>query len=306
MNICIVGDTQDLCTVYVAWLARRRGLKVIELSEETLGVEWTFAFYDERTGEGHIQKDGKSYRISTFCGAYVRLNPQPSVPSELNLPAEERGALIVERRGGIQYFLNSMPFTIANRPCSGRSNSSKPFQMRLLANTGFNVPEWIVSNEESEVKEFAQTCLSGVIYKSCSGLRSHVQLLNDDVLNRLGKGTSPLIIQEYIKGREVRVHVIKRHAFATEVISDGIDYRFESQKNEFQTTSVPSAIKKMCHDFAAAEGLTIAGFDFRIGEDGTWYCLEMNPVPTFLPYEMSTGQPIGDTLLDVFLEEEVT
>ena len=28
----------------------------------------------------------------------------------------------------------------------------------------------------------------------------------------------------------------------------------------------------------------------------------VNPVPTFLPYEMATSQPIGDTLLDAFAE----
>jgi D-alanine-D-alanine ligase-like ATP-grasp enzyme len=131
-----------------------------------------------------------------------------------------------------------------------------------------------------------------------------VRLLNDDVLERLREGTCPVIVQEYIRGREVRVHVVKRHIFATEVISDGIDYRFEGQHNEFRTTSVPKAIRELCSDFAEAEGLTIAGFDFRIGKNGTWYYLEMNPVPTFLPYEIATGQPIGEALLDIFMQNE--
>jgi len=44
----------------------------------------------------------------------------------------------------------------------------------------------------------------------------------------------------------------------------------------------------------------VAGFDFRVTPDGDWYCLEMNPVPTFLPYEMATSQRIGEAILDIF------
>ena len=55
-----------------------------------------------------------------------------------------------------------------------------------------------------------------------------------------------------------------------------------------------------CISFAAREGLLLAGFDFRVDETtGTWSCLEMNPVPTFLPYEASTGQRIGDAVIDL-------
>ena len=58
----------------------------------------------------------------------------------------------------------------------------------------------------------------------------------------------------------------------------------------------------MCRIFALADHLTIAGFDFRVDDEGQWYCLEVNPVPTFLPYEMATGQAIGSALLNVFIE----
>ena len=46
----------------------------------------------------------------------------------------------------------------------------------------------------------------------------------------------------------------------------------------------------------------LAGFDFRCAPDGVWYCLEVNPVPTFLPYEAATGVPIADAVLDELLE----
>jgi glutathione synthase/RimK-type ligase-like ATP-grasp enzyme len=174
--------------------------------------------------------------------------------------------------------------------------------MHLLARAGFRVPKWIASNDRQVVEEFSRQCPQGTIYKSCSGLRSKVRLLDSEVLGRMQEGTSPVVVQEYIKGYDVRVHVVRQQIFPTQVISHGIDYRFESANNEFRETTVPTRIQELCTAFAAADRLTIAGFDFRVDEQGQWYCLEVNPVPTFLSYEMATGQPIGNALLDVFAE----
>lgn len=297
MRMCIVGDPQDLSAAYIGWLARRRDIETLELPENALGVEWSYAFDDFRPSQGYIEVAGAHHEFDELSGAFVRLNPQPDVPPGLGLSLQERGALVIERRNAIQYLLNSLPFAVANRPYAGRSNGSKPFQMRLLTKAGFEVPRWVATNEEAVVKRFARTCADGVVYKACSGLRSRVRLLDEQVLCRLREGTSPIVVQEYIRGRDVRVHTVAHRAFATEAISHGVDYRFEGDGNEFRPTSVPRSIENLCFQVAASEGLTLAGFDFRVSEEGCWYCLEVNPVPTFLPYEMATGQPIGDTLL---------
>lgn len=298
MHICIVGDPRDLSFAYVEWLAKRRGIQTLALSEDTLGTEWSYVFDDLAPQTGTLDVAGVRYLFSDLSGAYVRLNPRPILPPGLNLPAEEQSLFIMERRVALQHFLNSLPGTVANCPSSGRSNGSKPFQMYLLSKAGFQVPKWTVSNKEADVKAFAQECHDGAVYKACSGLRSRVRLLDEQVLDRLHQGTSPIVVQEYISGRDVRVHTIRHQAFATQAISAGVDYRFESDGNQFLPTAVPQEIEELCHCVAEREGLTIAGFDFRVTEDEVWYCLEVNPVPTFLPYEIATGQPIGDTLLD--------
>jgi glutathione synthase/RimK-type ligase-like ATP-grasp enzyme len=265
-------------------------------------VDWTFSYSNADASKGFLEVFGERYLFSSFSGAFVRLNPQPSLPPELNLPPQEAGAFVVERRYALQNLLNSLPFTVANRPCSGRSNASKPYQMSLLTKAGFTVPGWIVSNERAAVEDFLSLCKGGAIYKSCSGLRSKVRLFNGELAGRLHEGTSPVVVQEYIHGYDVRIHVVKDFIFATKVISRGVDYRFESEDNEFQATSAPREIEDMCRSFAFKDRLTIAGFDFRVTEHGQWYCLESNPVPTFLPYEMATGQAIGNTLLDAFID----
>jgi hypothetical protein len=238
-------------------------------------------------------------QLDSVSGVFVRLNPRPLQPPNLKLSPQNEHAFIVERRNGIQYLLDNLPMVVANRPSAGRSNGSKPYQMRSLMAFGFEVPKWLTSNEEVNIKEFAETCGQGVIYKACSGLRSRVRKLDDEVLQRMKNGSTPVVVQEYITGRDVRVHTVIDQVFPTEVVGGGVDYRFEHEHCLYRATVAPDEIADMCCRFAKRERLVIAGFDFRVTDDGQWFCLEMNPVPTFLPYEMSTTQPIGDALLDV-------
>jgi hypothetical protein len=83
------------------------------------------------------------------------------------------------------------------------------------------------------------------------------------------------------------------------MISSGIDYRFDAVA-AYRSAVVDSDLGQRCCATARAEGLLLAGFDFRVAPDGAWHCLEMNPVPSFLPYEMCSGEPIGDAVLDLF------
>jgi glutathione synthase/RimK-type ligase-like ATP-grasp enzyme len=107
-----------------------------------------------------------------------------------------------------------------------------------------------------------------------------------------------VLVQRFVAGVDVRVHVVGRACFATEVRSAAVDYRFDDAPVEYESVALPPEIAGLCERAAAADGLELAGLDFRRAPDGTWWCLEMNPVPTFLPYEAATGQPIGDAILD--------
>jgi glutathione synthase/RimK-type ligase-like ATP-grasp enzyme len=297
MTICLVGDSQELTCVYVGWLAQRRGIKTLELWEDMLGVDWHTRFSDSDSQAGHVTVGATKYRFDDLTGAFVRMNPHPALPDALDLQLTHQYAFISERRAGIQQFVENLRFTVANRPSAGRSNNSKPYQMRMLTNMGFQVPTWIATNDVETATDFANHHPGGTIYKSCSGLRSRVRRLDQGLLFRLRDGASPVIIQEFVAGRDVRVHTVHQRAFATEVLGGEVDYRFEHESN-YRPTEVPDEIVEKCYHFAQTEGTVIAGFDFRVTEGGVWYCLEMNPVPSFLSYEMATGQQIGDALLD--------
>jgi hypothetical protein len=95
--------------------------------------------------------------------------------------------------------------------------------------------------------------------------------------------------------------VVGDRTFPVEVTSDAVDYRFDSTETQYAERDLPDDLASKCIEFARSEGLLLAGFDFRRTRYGDWYCLEVNPVPTFLPYEVATGVTIADAVLDEFL-----
>lgn len=299
MPVCIVGDHEDLSAVYLGWLAERRGVEGVLLREDRYGLDWHLHL---RGGtDDRVVIGARSLPMPEVRGAFVRFHPQPAVAEELGLPAEAAPVLALERRYSLHWWLDRAPFPVVNRPHAGRSNASKPQHMRELERAGFDIPDWLVTNRPDPAAEFVGAAPAGAVYKASSGLRSHVRRAGDQLLERLSAGTAPVLIQRYIPGLDVRIHVVGARTFATAIHSDVMDYRFDEEQATYAPASPPRDLLARCVRAAAAAGLALAGLDFRHGDDGRWWCLEMNPVPTFLPYEAGAGHPIGDAVLDHLL-----
>lgn len=299
MSIALLGDPEDLALTYVSWLAKRRGADTVLLPEATLGVDWSFNL-NEAAGQSSLRIGTDTRDLREVRGVFVRFNPQPAIPGKLSLDTTAQGVLTHERREGLHHLIAAMRCPVVNRPSGGRSNASKPLQMMELSRAGFIVPRWVATNRLDAVETFARGCAEGVIYKAASGLRSRVRRLDDAMRQRLSEGTSPTVVQEFIPGRDVRIHTVADRAFATEMLSSAVDYRFENT-TEYRATSIDPRIARLCCATGRAAGLSLAGFDFRVTAEGEWYCLEMNPVPSFLPYEMCSGQPIGEAVVDMLM-----
>lgn len=120
-----------------------------------------------------------------------------------------------------------LPGLVVNRPYSNNSNRSKPYQLQLIERHGLHVPKTVVTTDPNVARAFWEQCNGNVVYKSTSNVRSIVQRMSKEDLDRLHLvARCPVQFQEYIRGNNVRVHVVGSRVFSVAIDADATDYRY--------------------------------------------------------------------------------
>jgi glutathione synthase/RimK-type ligase-like ATP-grasp enzyme len=111
--------------------------------------------------------------------------------------------------------------------------------------------------------------------------------------------SAPIHVQEYKPGHDVRVHVIRRRVYSLLIESDAVDYRAPGAQATYMAFSLPAEIEEGVIEATASFGLEFAGWDFKLGRDGVYWCLEANPQPGYSSYDGALGLGISSALLDL-------
>jgi glutathione synthase/RimK-type ligase-like ATP-grasp enzyme len=246
---------------------------------------------DEDGLDGWVDIAGDRLPLATFSAVYAR-------PLELTGRNERARRL---HQGFIEW-LDIADALVVNRPAAMLSNSSKPYQAQLIVAAGFEVPVTLVTSDPEEVVAFRREH-GRVIYKSISGIRSIVRELDDAALRDLERIRDlPTQFQAHVPGVDVRVHAVGRTCFATQIVSDSLDYRYarrDGAEAELRPVELSDDETERCVALAERLGLTLCGIDLRRRPDGTLVCFEVNPMPAYSYFEAEAGQPIGKALVDV-------
>lgn len=195
--------------------------------------------------------------------------------------------------------LNQHPGLVVNPPYRSGSNASKPYQAALCRELGFRVPETLVTNLADAALAFYEEQKGKVIYKSISYLRSIVQVMKPDDLQRLDRlHYCPVQLQEMVEGFDVRVHVVGDRVFPSRILAEESDYRYD-KKAEISAWQLPGDWEERCIRLARKLGFWLTGIDLRFTPEGEAVCFEANPSPAFTWYEERTEQPITAALCDL-------
>jgi len=249
------------------------------------------------TVAGVLRYGTQHVRLDEVTGFYVRPYDSRRLP-QVQSAGDGSGVWFhaVSLDDALLAFAEVTPALVVNRPSRMASNGSKPFQAGLIRSTGFRVPETLVTTDPVAVQGFWERH-GDVVYKSVSGARSIVSQLRAEHLARFGDlAWCPTQFQEYVRGREYRVHVVGDEVFACEIESDADDYRYAERQGAdvaIRPAELPAECADRCRALASALGLALAGIDLRRAEDGSWVCFEVNPSPGFTYYEAATSQPIA-------------
>ena len=212
---------------------------------------------------------------------------------------------VTGRLAGVQAAVNRMLFwascPVVNQPSQAFSNYSKVYQLALLAEAGFDLPETLLTNRPQAVESFvAADPKRELIFKGASNMMTLAQVLSDATRARLAHlPNCPTVFQTRIQGTDVRVHVIGDHWVATRLVANDPDYRraaFDDHAVEAEPAELPPRLGERCVAVTKALGLRVSGIDFRVESSGRHVALEINPFPQFTFYERLSGQPIMKTL----------
>jgi glutathione synthase/RimK-type ligase-like ATP-grasp enzyme len=215
--------------------------------------------------------------------------------------------------GALQASLNRMLLAARcptiNPPVNSISNYSKPYQLRQLADAGFDVPRTLVTNMPQEALRFREELAGKVIFKGVSNVMSLAQLLTAENLDRLGHlPNSPTQFQEYVEGVDYRVHVVGEEVFVTRLVAPDEDYRRSSLIDRktivAEPASLPDEVTGRCVRFTKQLGLVVSGLDFKESRDGRLVALGLNPLPQFTFYEGYSGQPITRSVVELLSQHQ--
>jgi hypothetical protein len=204
-----------------------------------------------------------------------------------------------------------------------RRASSKPLQLQTAAGlrTVVRVPEWTLSSNDGRSAKFIRrqwaergVCLakpieSGGDLEGPAYVSRPTLLRPGDTDPGIDTAYAPKILEQYIPGREVTVQVMGEDVFAVEyVMKDGsplpadvADLHLLATRIRVIYHELPPEAEQFCHDLAVTLDLQAGRIDFKLGPDGNYYFLEINPVGMWDYIQLYTGQPVGQSLASMLL-----
>jgi glutathione synthase/RimK-type ligase-like ATP-grasp enzyme len=188
-------------------------------------------------------------------------------------------------------YLNSSKALVLNRSEPSATNGSKPFQLKIIQNAGFHVPETLITNNPEAARDFIAAG-DGTICKSISGVRSIVRKVTDAQIDSLADiQWCPTLFQKIVPGINYRAHVLDDQVFAVRIESDELDYRYGQTK--MYPDTVPVEVAQKCISLNQKLGLGFSGIDLMRTPDDKWFCYEVNPSPAYSYFERGSGMQVS-------------
>jgi hypothetical protein len=196
----------------------------------------------------------------------------------------------------LDLWLRAVPGLVVNRPDAGSDNSSKPLHEATLAGFGFKVPDSITTSSPRRIHEFVAA--GPTISKTVCGVRASAALVTTADIEGFRPEQGPIHLQRQVPGADARLHVVGESVVAQRLETAAADYRRSGDFENLATFDPPASIASLVVSATKAIGLEFAGWDFRIGDDDTYWCLEVNPMPGYSPYDYRCDGAISRLLLD--------
>ncbi|MFC9963191.1 hypothetical protein [Nocardia ignorata] len=270
--------------------------------------------FPSETGSFRLDKAGTNRALSHVHGlddvrAVWWRRPHPCrVPHGVRAADDEfRQA---ECDGFLQGMLWSIPAYWVNDPAAERTASRKIVQLETAHRAGFAVPETLVTNDPDEARSFVESRSVPVVYKRTGTSRgefSETRIITRPELGRLTSiRSTPTTFQDYVDATcDLRVVWVDGVEWAVRIDSQAGVGRVDSRLDTsvaFAPDRLPASVSKSLATLMGALGLSFGVVDLRLGVDGEYYFLEVNPQGQFAYLEIKTGLPLFTSLANLLVQ----
>jgi glutathione synthase/RimK-type ligase-like ATP-grasp enzyme len=298
MNILILGNSEELHITHVQKALTQAGVKVeyLNTSEFITGMNLS---WQPDTQQGYLSlANGYRFNLqdihSVFWHSFGNI-PMPSFQdTAYHAIYNAMSTLRSVMQGASIRWINSWQ--------AYQFHQEKPLQLKRIKEIGVKIPSTLISNDPQAILEFVKSheklTFKPVYGSSCT--RPITETYFDRDRLSLALCFSPVKIQEYNPGTNIRVYVIGESIYSAEICSPSLDI-VDSREAQIIPIELPQTIQHQCRAIAKAFSLEWAAIDWRLNMRGEYIFLEANPSPKFLDFEYQTGFPITQTLVNLLM-----
>jgi glutathione synthase/RimK-type ligase-like ATP-grasp enzyme len=294
MKIVVLAHPKDDHAAPVQWALQQAGYQTFCWS----GVSWTEAEQASMLVDESLSISLGAHRLEQ--GDVLWLRQSDHQASDHQAEPEEDGPPSPSFFDELGHMFEKLPVRCVNPYSALRLVRNKAVQLLLARKSGLKVPETVISNSPTAVREFFDRHPSDAI---CKAFATHVwqQQGSTDIsvtetfcLNREELPAddeiftyAPAIYQEKVRKQfDVRAVLMgdRVYSFALRTPANSLDWRHDAalRKVTVEEVATPPAVERGILSFARQTGVCFGSLDLAVDQNGEWWFLEINEQGQFL------------------------
>lgn len=300
MNILILGNSEDAHAAHLKQALIQAGATVDYFDSCLFPTQMRMSWQPDTQVGSLALPGGRKLKFQEIKSVFWRSISSVYIPS-LKDTSQQRIAFN-DSMSALRSLIQACPARWVNSWQAYQFHKEKPLQLSKVKQIGVAIPATLVSNDPEQVVEFAQS-QKRVISKPVYG-GAHTQFVTEERLDpkrlSLALSISPVTIQEYIPGTNIRSYIIGESVYSAEIRSNSLDFR-EDNEAELISVELPKSVQQQCLAITKALMLEWTAIDWRLKPTGEYVFLEANPSPMFLHFERQTNFPITQQLVNLLI-----
>jgi glutathione synthase/RimK-type ligase-like ATP-grasp enzyme len=298
MNILILGNSSDAHAVHIENALTKAGAVVDYLDTDLFPTQLRLS-WAPNTQLGTFKSERYQFNISDIHSVYWRNFSSVNIP----LVASHTSTIAFnDSMSLLRTFMKATSARWVNSWEAYQFHKEKPLQLYTVQQLGVKIPETLVTNDPEQATQFAASHQNSIFKPVYGG--AHTQILTESLLEPkrldLALSISPVTLQEYIPGTNIRSYVIGNYVYTAEIRSKSLDFR-EDENAELIPVELPLELQQKCREIASSLYLEWTAIDWRLAPTGEYFFLEANPSPMFIHFEEQTGFPITQELVQLLM-----